>query len=31
MHGEPAPDEMNKALEKARDYLKACYAKAAGR
>ena len=27
MHGEPAPDEMDKALEKARDYLRACYAK----
>lgn len=31
MHGEPAPDEMSKALEKSRDYLKACAAKAAGR
>jgi len=28
MHGEPAPDEMSKALEKSRDYLKACAAKA---
>jgi len=28
MHGEPAPDEMSAALEKSRDYLKACYAKA---
>jgi len=28
MHGEPAPDEMSKALEKSREYLKACYAKA---
>ena len=31
MHGEPAPDEMSKALEKSRDYLRACAAKAAGR
>jgi len=31
MHSEPAPDEMNKALEKSRDYLVACAAKAAGR
>jgi len=31
MHGEPPPDEMDKALEKSRDYLKACHAKAAGR
>ena len=31
MHGEPAPDEMSKALEKSRDYLVACAAKAAGR
>lgn len=28
MHGEPAPDEMAKAMEKARDYLKTCYGKA---
>jgi len=28
MHGEPAPDEMSKALEKSRDYLGACAAKA---
>jgi len=30
MHGEPAPDEMSKALEKSRDYLKGCYEKAVG-
>lgn len=30
MHGEPPPDEMTKALEKSRDYLKACYEKAVG-
>lgn len=28
MHGEPAPDEMSKALDKSRDYLKGCYEKA---
>ena len=28
MHNEPAPDEMDKALKKSCDYLKACYAKA---
>jgi sugar phosphate isomerase/epimerase len=28
MHGEPAPDEMSKALEKSRDYLKTCYERA---
>ena len=27
MHHEPAPDAMSAALEKSRDYLKACYAK----
>ncbi len=27
MHHEPAPDVMSAALEKSRDYLKACYAK----
>jgi len=27
MHHEPEPDEMSKALAKARDYLKECYAK----
>jgi len=27
MHHEPAPDAMSTALEKSRDYLKACYAK----
>ena len=30
MHGEPAPDEMSKAFEKSRDYLKACCEKAVG-
>jgi sugar phosphate isomerase/epimerase len=30
MHNEPEPDEMSKALEKSRDYLKACYEKAVG-
>ena len=30
MHGEPAPDEMSKALEKSRDYLKGCHEKAVG-
>jgi sugar phosphate isomerase/epimerase len=30
MHNEPPPDEMSKALEKSRDYLKACYEKAVG-
>jgi sugar phosphate isomerase/epimerase len=31
LHGEPPPDETFKALAKARDYLKECYAKAAWR
>jgi sugar phosphate isomerase/epimerase len=30
MHDEPAPEEMSKALEKSRDYLKGCYEKAVG-
>ena len=30
MHDEPAPDEMSKALEKSREYLKGCYEKAVG-
>jgi sugar phosphate isomerase/epimerase len=28
MHDEPPPDEMSKALEKSRDYLRTCYSKA---
>jgi sugar phosphate isomerase/epimerase len=30
MHDEPVPDEMSKALEKSREYLKGCYEKAVG-
>jgi sugar phosphate isomerase/epimerase len=30
LHHEPAPDETSKALERSRDYLRACYAKAVG-
>lgn len=30
LHGEPSPDETSKALEKSRDYLRACQAKAVG-
>jgi sugar phosphate isomerase/epimerase len=30
LHGEPNPDETYKALEKSRDYLRACYTKATG-